>query len=66
MEMIGEPSSHYVALFDYNPRCKQELLLRQDDLVNLIDADRDWSLVENVSAVSPRVSLPGGCRLVGG
>jgi fyn-related kinase len=47
MDMMGEASSHYVALFDYNPRCKQELLLRQDDLVNLLEADRDWSLVEN-------------------
>jgi len=52
MELIGEPSAHYVALFDYNPRCKQELLLRQDDLVNLISGDRDWSLVENAISSS--------------
>jgi hypothetical protein len=29
MELVGDASKHYVALFDYNPRCKQELLLRQ-------------------------------------
>jgi hypothetical protein len=29
MELVGDVSKHYVALFDYNPRCKQELLLRQ-------------------------------------
>ena len=47
MELTGDRSTHMIALFDYNPRCKSELLLRQDDLLNLLSEDKDWSLVEN-------------------
>eukprot|EP00035_Acanthoeca_spectabilis_P021685 m.439610 g.439610 ORF g.439610 m.439610 type:complete len:672 (-) comp18403_c0_seq1:923-2938(-) len=47
MKRNGAPSDHYVALYDYNPRCKQELLMRQDDIVILLEEDKDWSLVEN-------------------
>jgi hypothetical protein len=37
MTLNGSPSDHYVALYDYNPRCKQELLMRQDDIVILVE-----------------------------
>jgi len=47
MEAIGESHQRYIALFDYNPRCKQEMLLRQDDVVNMLQDDTDWCLVQN-------------------
>jgi len=52
LELNGSPSNHYVSLYDYNPRCKTELLLRQDDIVILLDQDKDWSLVENAITTS--------------
>eukprot|EP00041_Stephanoeca_diplocostata_P026008 m.693426 g.693426 ORF g.693426 m.693426 type:complete len:430 (-) comp22872_c1_seq1:157-1446(-) len=47
MDINGSPSDHFIALYDYNPRCKQELLLRQEDIVILLSEEKDWSLVEN-------------------
>eukprot|EP00038_Savillea_parva_P008404 m.176720 g.176720 ORF g.176720 m.176720 type:complete len:669 (+) comp14224_c0_seq1:86-2092(+) len=52
MSLNGTPADHYIALFDYNPRCKQELLMRQDDIVILLEEDKDWALVENAISAS--------------
>jgi hypothetical protein len=38
--------------YDYNPRCKQELLMRQDDIIILLEEDKDWALVENAISAS--------------
>ena len=52
MELNGTPSDHHIALYDYNPRCKTELLMRQDDIVILHEQDKDWALVENAITMS--------------
>eukprot|EP00042_Codosiga_hollandica_P050868 m.616871 g.616871 ORF g.616871 m.616871 type:complete len:629 (-) comp58172_c0_seq7:292-2178(-) len=48
MPVVDKPTEAYIALYDYEPRGPQELLLRKDDLVCVVKDDEEWVLVKNL------------------